>query len=139
MIELEVTNMTCGHCEMAVRKALAKVPGVDIDFGVRNLRGEFGLYERILRKYADNHGDDTRRLRALLSENDRESAHRLAHSLKGVAGTLGFLRIQTAMTELIAGLRAGLSPSLLESPLAVAEAAQAQLLEAIGPEPSGRS
>jgi copper chaperone len=28
MIELEVTNMTCGHCEMAVRKALAKVPGV---------------------------------------------------------------------------------------------------------------
>ena len=28
MIELEVTGMTCGHCEMAVRKALAKVPGV---------------------------------------------------------------------------------------------------------------
>jgi copper chaperone len=28
MIELEVLNMTCGHCEMAVRKALAKVPGV---------------------------------------------------------------------------------------------------------------
>ena len=28
MIELEVLNMTCGHCEMAVRKALARVPGV---------------------------------------------------------------------------------------------------------------
>lgn len=28
MIELEVLNMTCGHCEMAVRKALSKVPGV---------------------------------------------------------------------------------------------------------------
>ena len=28
MIELEVTGMTCGHCEMAVRKALSKVPGV---------------------------------------------------------------------------------------------------------------
>ena len=28
MIELEVKGMTCGHCEMAVRKALAKVPGV---------------------------------------------------------------------------------------------------------------
>ena len=28
MIELEVKGMTCGHCEMAVRKALARVPGV---------------------------------------------------------------------------------------------------------------
>jgi copper chaperone len=28
MIELEVTGMTCGHCEMAVRKALSRVPGV---------------------------------------------------------------------------------------------------------------
>ncbi len=28
MIELEVKGMTCGHCEMAVRKALGRVPGV---------------------------------------------------------------------------------------------------------------
>lgn len=28
MIELKVVGMTCGHCEMAVRKALAAVPGV---------------------------------------------------------------------------------------------------------------
>ena len=28
MIELEVKGMTCGHCEMAVRKALGRVAGV---------------------------------------------------------------------------------------------------------------
>ncbi len=28
MIELKVTGMTCGHCESAVNKALAAVPGV---------------------------------------------------------------------------------------------------------------
>ena len=28
MIELKVTGMTCGHCETAVKKALADVPGV---------------------------------------------------------------------------------------------------------------
>jgi len=28
MIRLKVTGMTCGHCESAVRKALAAVPGV---------------------------------------------------------------------------------------------------------------
>lgn len=28
MIELKVMGMTCGHCEAAVNKALAAVPGV---------------------------------------------------------------------------------------------------------------
>ena len=28
MIELKVTGLTCGHCEKAVDKALAAVPGV---------------------------------------------------------------------------------------------------------------
>jgi copper chaperone len=29
MIKLKVTGMTCGHCEMAVKKALSQVPGVE--------------------------------------------------------------------------------------------------------------
>lgn len=28
MVELKVTGMTCGHCENAVNKALAVLPGV---------------------------------------------------------------------------------------------------------------
>ncbi|HET8702183.1 MAG TPA: heavy metal-associated domain-containing protein [Nitrococcus sp.] len=28
MIRLRVTGMTCGHCEQAVEKALAAIPGV---------------------------------------------------------------------------------------------------------------
>lgn len=27
-VKLKVTGMTCGHCEMAVHRALARVPGV---------------------------------------------------------------------------------------------------------------
>ena len=29
MVELKVTGMTCGHCEKAVDKALAALPGVE--------------------------------------------------------------------------------------------------------------
>ena len=29
MIKLNVTGMTCGHCEKAVEKALSEVPGVE--------------------------------------------------------------------------------------------------------------
>jgi copper chaperone len=28
-LRLKITGMTCGHCQMSVEKALAKVPGVN--------------------------------------------------------------------------------------------------------------
>ncbi|HEY5720125.1 MAG TPA: cation transporter [Gammaproteobacteria bacterium] len=40
MIKLKVTGMTCGHCEAAVRKALAAVPGVTAVVSVDRARGE---------------------------------------------------------------------------------------------------
>lgn len=40
MIKLKVTGMTCGHCEMAVKKALAQVPGVQSVVSVDRTRQE---------------------------------------------------------------------------------------------------
>lgn len=40
MIKLKVTGMTCGHCEMAVKKALAQVPGVESVVTVDRTRQE---------------------------------------------------------------------------------------------------
>jgi copper chaperone len=40
MIKLKVTGMTCGHCEGAVKKALAAVPGVEQVVGVDRVKQE---------------------------------------------------------------------------------------------------
>jgi len=40
MLRLKVTGMTCGHCEQAVRTALARVPGVTRVVDVSRARGE---------------------------------------------------------------------------------------------------
>lgn len=40
MIKLKVTGMTCGHCEGAVKKALAGVPGVERVVSVDRARQE---------------------------------------------------------------------------------------------------
>ncbi len=40
MIKLKVKGMTCGHCEMAVRKALTAVAGVTRVVDVSRERGE---------------------------------------------------------------------------------------------------
>lgn len=37
---LRISGMTCGHCEMAVRKALSSVPGVTKVLDVNKDRGE---------------------------------------------------------------------------------------------------
>ena len=39
MIDLKVKGMTCAHCEQAVRKALAAVPGVTRVVDVNRERG----------------------------------------------------------------------------------------------------
>ena len=38
--KLQISGMTCGHCEMAVRKALSSVPGVTRVVDVSKDRGE---------------------------------------------------------------------------------------------------
>jgi copper chaperone len=40
MKKLSIEGMTCGHCEMAVKKALSKVPGVVRVVSVDRARGE---------------------------------------------------------------------------------------------------
>lgn len=39
MIELKIEGMTCGHCEGAVKRALASVPGVEQVLEVNRQRG----------------------------------------------------------------------------------------------------
>jgi len=110
---------------------LRGLAGVDVDFGLKLLRGEASFYARILGKYALNHADDVQRLRALVMAGDYEGAYRIAHTLKGAAGTLGLMRIQASMVELIKGIHADCSASELEPAIIEAELAQRELLRAI--------
>ena len=66
-----------------------QLPGVDIDSGLRRVLGKRELYQRLLGKFVASQGDFPAQLRAALAANQQESAERLAHSLKGLAGNLG--------------------------------------------------
>jgi two-component system, sensor histidine kinase and response regulator len=130
-VDVSVPVDASGQASASLVERLRGLAGVDVEFGLRILRGEAGLYARILAKYARNHGDDVQHLRTLIAAGDHEGAHRVAHTLKGAAGTLGLTRIQSAMAELIEGIRAGRSASGLESAILDAEVAHVELLEAI--------
>ena len=81
--------------------ALKAIPGLDVDAGLKRLMGKRDFYERMLRQFTT--GEESQAvatIRARLAEGDRDTAERTAHSLKGVAGTLGATELQARAGEL---------------------------------------
>ena len=97
---------------------LPEIPGLDTRLGLKSVQQNRSAYLRILGLFADVHAQDGQRLRERLGALDPEESLRLAHSLKGAAGTLGATRVRETAERLelaIAGRLSGVSiPALVE-------------------------
>ncbi len=74
---------------------LPDLPGVKVAESVRRIGGNTGLYYSLLEKFRINQKDAGRNIRDALASNDQKTAERLAHTLRGIAGTLGAEYLQT--------------------------------------------
>ncbi|WP_374328603.1 CBS domain-containing protein [Azonexus sp.] len=72
---------------------LEQIPGLDTRLGLHAVRGKQAIYERLLNSFAGSHLDDFAKIRELLLCGEEEEGRRLAHSIKGAAGTLGATRV----------------------------------------------
>lgn len=80
--------------------AWPELPGIDLQAGLARVERDQGLYLKLLRRFrADQAGFGTA-FRAAWSQGDRETATRLAHTLKGLAGNLGAHVLQEAARRL---------------------------------------
>ena len=93
-----------------VAALLATIPGIDTRAGLGALNGKVAKYISLLEKYIERHAGDVTQIRELLASGERSTAQRLAHSLKGVAGTLGLTRTQLASANLEHALRDEATP-----------------------------
>ncbi len=85
---------------------LESLEGFDVDDALHRLRGNRGLYTKLLHDLAARHGGDAERIReATLAEN-LEVARQVAHQLKGVAGNLSASGLHAAAAELVLALDA---------------------------------
>jgi two-component system sensor histidine kinase/response regulator len=73
---------------------LPHLPGIKVGESVRKMGGNVTLYWSILDKFRIKEWDAAARIREALAANDQEAAERLAHTLRGIAGTLGAESIQ---------------------------------------------
>jgi two-component system sensor histidine kinase/response regulator len=91
---------------------LPHLPGIDLQLGLAHSDGSMPLLLRLLQRFRDHHGQDfEERLTQAHATGDIESETRLAHSLKGLARTLGACELGEAAEALEKAILADDQPS----------------------------
>jgi signal transduction histidine kinase/CheY-like chemotaxis protein len=85
-------------------RALAAVAGIDTRLGLARTGGNAARYVDLLARFRDGQADVPERIEAALADADTELAARLAHTLRGIAGTLGADAVFRAAGELEAAI-----------------------------------
>ena len=84
---------------------LAEIPGLDLETALRNVGENRRLLHKVLGDFHADHAGDPASIRAALDRADLGSAQRLAHTVKGIAGTIAAVDLQHAAAELEKALR----------------------------------
>ena len=87
---------------------LSSIDGLDVEVGVKRVMGKRDFYEKLVRQFVEGEEvESVATVRAQLVEGEREAAERTAHSLKGVAGTIGAGELQTRAQGLETAIKEG--------------------------------
>ncbi|HEX6734880.1 MAG TPA: response regulator [Azonexus sp.] len=116
---------------------LAGIDGLDLDAALVVTRGSPQRLARLLRLFASGHAGDVASLRAALASGDRLAAERVAHGLKGIAGTLALRRVYALATGLNDGLRHAAGTAELEADIDTLEYELALVYAGVGRLPAG--
>jgi HPt (histidine-containing phosphotransfer) domain-containing protein len=87
-----------------------EIQGIDTGAGLLLTGGNRARYEILLRMFVERQADTVGVIRLALSEGDTGAAERAAHSLKGVAATLGARALSAAAAEAEVLVRTGQDP-----------------------------
>ncbi len=91
--------------DTGVEEPIPEIAGIDIQLGLRRVLGKRKSYLRMLRKFIVNHEKTPEQLNELTAAGDHATTERLAHSLKGVAGSIGATNLQGLAEELETAIR----------------------------------
>jgi PAS domain S-box-containing protein len=99
------SQVTAASSVSTLEPMLELIAGLDAADGLRRVLGQREAYVRLLRRFVASQADVTREIRAALKHGRVEEAERLAHTLKGVAGTIGARELQLEAEPLESALR----------------------------------
>jgi CheY-like chemotaxis protein len=93
----------------ASQESLPDLPAMNVAESVRRIGGKVSIYYMLLDKFRKSERNAVSRVRDALAANDLKTAVRVAHSLKGITGTLGAESLQDQAALLETSLAGGMS------------------------------
>ena len=103
--------------EGSLEFAATRVPGIDLGKAIKAHNGNVRLLVKLMGDFGRYYSDAAAKMRSHIAERKLEEAERLAHNLRGVAGSFGAARLQEAAKTLelalVAAQQAEDSPSLV--------------------------
>lgn len=106
------------------------IPGIDTVGGLRRAGGQQALYQRLLGRFVDEYREVPQALDKLLSDGQWTQLERRAHTLKGLAATLGASALSQA-AEKLQDMAATQQPQPVNQALASLKQALAPILVSI--------
>ena len=112
-------------------KALPKhLDGIDVVDGLKRVAGNRNLYCNLLLKFRQSHARAVEDIRGALDAGDYERAHRIAHTVRGLAGNIGAKELQAAAAAVEAAFKDS-DPARAETALPALEAALRRVVSSI--------
>jgi two-component system sensor histidine kinase/response regulator len=96
---------------------LSDVAGLNIQAALRRVQGKQPLYIKMLQQFVDKQISTPSDIQNALQDGDWQTAERLAHTLKSLAGNIGAESLQESAEELELALRIQQSPPEIEQVL----------------------
>ncbi len=80
--------------------AFDKIPNFDAELGLYRSAGSKAIYLKVIRRFVDDFDGYIAKIQAFIQAEDFISAARMAHTLKGIAGTIGCMQLQEHSAKL---------------------------------------
>jgi PAS domain S-box-containing protein len=90
----------------------ANVPGIDIQEGLKRVGGNQRIYRKLLATFLATKSDAVREVEMVLNAGDTDTAERLAHGIKGVAGNISAKGVHKLAQDLEAVIKSGDRPKI---------------------------
>jgi len=87
------------------KTSVPDLPGINVSEGLSRMMGRQDLYLRLLQQFANSYRTAAHQIRTELAQGDRDTALRLAHTTKGLAGNIGATTLADAARQLESALK----------------------------------
>ena len=81
------------------------IEGIDTVNGLKRVAGNVRLYRDLLNQFATKQHDADQRIKSAFDAGDNKFAERIAHTVKGVAGNIGIIKIHSCAERLERAIR----------------------------------